>query len=87
MMKLMNIVQESSPVGVDTLTQSYSDKWEGVQGMEQSSQFMQFMASGDLIFVVLGVSLIIWFVLLFYIIKVDRNLKKIEESINSSDET
>jgi hypothetical protein len=86
MIKLMNFIQESSPVGVDTLTQSYSDKWEGTQGIEQSSEFMQFMASGDLIFVVLGVSLIIWFVLLFYIIKVDRNLSKIEESLNSSDE-
>lgn len=82
----MNIVQELAPSGVDTLTQSYSDKWEGTQGIEQSSEFLQFMASGDLIFVVLGVSLIIWFILLFYIIKVDRNLTKIEESINSSDE-
>ena len=85
-MKFMNIIQESSPAGVDTLTQSYSDKWEGTQGIEQSSDFLQFMASSDLIFVVLGVSLIIWFILLFYIIKVDRNLSKIEESINSSDE-
>lgn len=85
-MKLMNIVQETASSGVDTLTQSYSDKWEGAQTVGQSSEFLQFMASGDLIFVVLGVSLIIWFVLLFYIIKVDRNLSKIEESINSSDE-
>lgn len=85
-MKLMNLVQESTSAGVDTLTQSYSDKWEGTQGIEQSSEFLQIMASGDLIFIVLGVSLIIWFILLFYIIKVDRNLSKIEESINSSDE-
>jgi len=85
-MKFMNLIQESSPAGVDTLTQSYSDKWEGTQGIEQSSDFLQFMASSDLIFVVLGVSLIIWFILLFYIIKVDRNLSKLEESINSSDE-
>lgn len=85
-MKLINIVQETAPSGVDTLTESYSDKWEGTQGMEQSSELLQYMASGDLIFIVLGVSLIIWFVLLFYIIKVDRNLKKIEESIKSSDE-
>ena len=82
----MNLVQESTSAGVDTLTQSYSDKWEGTQGIGQSSEFLQIMASGDLIFIVLGVSLIIWFILLFYIIKVDRNLSKIEESINSSDE-
>jgi hypothetical protein len=85
-MKFMNLIQDSSSASVDTLTQSYSDKWEGTQGIEQSSDFLQFMASGDLIFVVLGVSLIIWFVLLFYIIKVDLSLSKIEESINSSDE-
>lgn len=82
----MNLIQDSSSASVDTLTQSYSDKWEGTQGIEQSSDFLQFMASGDLIFIVLGVSLIIWFVLLFYIIKVDLSLSKIEESINSSDE-
>jgi hypothetical protein len=85
-MKFMNLIQDSSSASVDTLTQSYSDKWEGTQGIEQSSDFLQFMASGDLIFIVLGVSLIIWFVLLFYIIKVDLSLSKIEESINSSDE-
>lgn len=80
-------IQESAGTAVDTLTQSYSGKWEGAEGIEQSSQFIQFMASNDLIFVVLGVSLIIWFVLLFFIIKVDRNLTKIEDSLKDSDET
>lgn len=82
-------IQDSTTTAVDTLTSSYSDKWEGVEGIEQSSGFVQLMASNDLIFVVLGVSLIIWFVLLFYLIRVDRNVSKLEKSLKeeSSDET
>jgi hypothetical protein len=75
------LIQESGPAAVDTLTRSYSDQWEGVGGLEESSAFVQMMASNDLIFVVLGVSLIIWFVLLFYLIKIDRNVSKLEESL------
>jgi hypothetical protein len=74
-------IQESSSSAVDTLTSSYSDQWAGA-GAEESSAFIQMMASNDLIFVVLGVSLIIWFVLLFYLIKIDRNVAKLEESLN-----
>ncbi len=80
-------MQETASSAVDTLTKSYSERWDGLEGIEQSSGFVQMMASNDLIFVVLGVSLIIWFVLLFYLIKVDRNVSKLEELIkNSSDE-
>lgn len=86
-MKAFTYIQDSATTAVDTLTESYSGKWEGAEGVEQSSQFIQIMASNDLIFVVLGVSLIIWFVLLFYIINVDKKLSKLEESINNSDET
>lgn len=86
-MKALTYIQDSATTAVDTLTQSYSGKWEGTEGVEQSSQFIQIMASNDLIFVVLGVSLIIWFVLLFYIINVDKKLSKLEESIKNSDET
>jgi hypothetical protein len=82
-------IQDSTETAVDTLTSSYSGKWEGVEGIEQSSGFVQFMASNDLIFVVLGVSLIIWFILLFYLIRVDRNVSKLEKSLKeeSSNET
>jgi len=76
-----DFIQESTSARVDTLTQSYSDQWQGVGGVEESSAFIQMMASNDLIFVVLGVSLIIWFVLLFYLIKVDRNVSKLEKSL------
>ncbi len=77
--------QETASVAVDTLTKSYSDRWEGLEGIEQSSYFVQMMASNDLIFVVLGVSLIIWFVLLFYMIKIDRNLTKLEKTIKDEE--
>jgi len=72
-------VKENAQTAVDTLTSSYSDQWAGA-GAEESSAFIQFMASNDLIFVVLGVSLIIWFTL-FFMIKVDRNVSKLEETL------
>lgn len=87
----MNLIsiQDSTNAAVDTLTSSYSGRWEGTEGIEQSSGFIQFMASNDLIFVVLGVSLIIWFLLLFYLIRLDRNVSKLEKSLKeeASDET
>lgn len=83
----ISLTPESQSTAVDTLTESYSGQWEGAESVAESSQFIQFMASYDLIFVVLGVSLIIWFVLLFYIIKVDKNITKLEKTIKSSNET
>ncbi len=77
----LELTDELKQASVDTLTSSYSDQWQGVEGTEQASGFIQFMASNDLIFVVLGVSLIIWFVLLFFMIKVDRNVSKLEKTI------
>lgn len=86
-MKLL--IQDSTNTVVDTLTSSYSGKWEGVSNADQTSAFIQFMASNDLIFVVLGVSLIIWFLLLFYLIRIDRNVSILEKKLNekSTDET
>jgi hypothetical protein len=62
----------------DTLTQAYSDKWEGAE--TSSNAFIQFMNSNDLSFVVLGVSLIIWFVLIAFLYSVDRSLKRLESN-------
>lgn len=80
-MKMKNLIQESVQTDVDTLSSSYAGKWEGVEGMDQSGGFIQFMASNDLIFVVLGVSLIIWFVLLFFMIRVDKKVSRLERSV------
>lgn len=82
----MNIesVKDLSQTSVDTLTSSYSDRWEGVENPEQTSAFVQFMSSNDLIFVVLGVSLIIWFVLLFFIIRVDRKVSTLEKTVEDN---
>ncbi|MDX1617663.1 MAG: hypothetical protein R3224_02680 [Balneolaceae bacterium] len=74
-------VQEDTAGAVDTLTQSYSQKWEAMGELEQAGPFIQAAASNDLIFIVLGVSLIIWFVLLFFIVRVDRKVSRLEEQV------
>lgn len=78
--------QEMYSTAVDTLTESYQDQWGAMEQMDQASGFVQMMASNDLIFVVLGVSLIIWFVLLFFLFRVDRNVSRLEEKINRNEE-
>ncbi|MGM0546799.1 MAG: CcmD family protein [Bacteroidota bacterium] len=81
-MKFLSIqAQEDTVAAVDTLTENYSDKWDGAAGLDQASPLIQTAASYDLIFIVLGVSLIIWFVLLFFIIRVDKKVSKLEEEI------
>lgn len=75
-----SLAQEDSAAVVDTLTSTYSGKWAGAEAADQSA-VIGLLASHDLIFVVLGVSLIIWFVLLFYIIRTDRKVSRLEESI------
>lgn len=67
---------------VDTLTKSYSQKWDGVSGMENAGPLIKAAASYDLIFIVLGVSLIIWFILLFFIIRLDKKVTKLEDQVN-----
>jgi CcmD family protein len=87
-MKFLNIqAQEDTVAAVDTLTENYSTQWEGSAGLEQAGPIMQAIASNDLIFVVLGVSLIIWFVLLFFIIRVDKKVGKLEKEIEQSNVT
>ncbi len=77
-------VQEDTVAAVDTLTKSYSQKWDAASGLEHASPMIKAVASNDLIFIVLGVSLIIWFVLLFFIIRVDKKVGKLEEEIEQS---
>lgn len=76
--------QEDTIAVVDTLTDTYSQKWDGTAGLDQASPLIQTAASNDLIFIVLAVSLIIWFVLLFFIIRVDKKVSKLEEEIEKS---
>lgn len=79
--------QEDTTAAVDTLMQSYSQSWQGAEGFEQSSAFIQAAASYDLIFIVLAVSLIIWFVLLFFIIRVDKKVHKLEQQMEKESTT
>ena len=76
--------QEDTVAAVDTLSESYSSKWEAAGGLENAGPLMQAMASNDLIFVVLGVSLIIWLVLLFFIIRIDNKVGRLEKEIEHS---
>jgi CcmD family protein len=77
-------VQEDTTAVVDTLSKSYSSKWEAASGFEEASPLMQMMASNDLIFIVLGVSLIIWLVLLFFMIRIDRKVGRLENELEHS---
>lgn len=74
-------MQEDTTAAVDTLTSSYADKWEAGSQLGEASAFIQAAASYDLIFIVLAVSLIIWLVLLFFIIRVDKKVSRLEEEI------
>lgn len=77
-------IQEDSVAAVDTLTKSYSQKWEAANGLAESSAFIQAAASHDLIFIVLAVSLIIWLVLLFFIVRVDKKVSRLEKQVEQS---
>lgn len=65
----------------DTAASGFAPKW---QGAEASNSFITMMASHDLIFVVLAVSLIIWFVLLFFIIRTDLKVNQLEKLVNKN---
>ncbi|MEX2478897.1 MAG: CcmD family protein [Gracilimonas sp.] len=79
-------MQEDSLAVVDTLTEAYSDQWAGANGAEETGAFIQLMSSNDLIFVVLGVCLIIWLVLLFFLFRVDKKVSNLEEQIKTNQE-
>jgi hypothetical protein len=83
---MKKFIQDVPQNTVDTLTNSYSQKWDGVEQLDQTNAFINFMYSNDLIFVVLGVTLIIWFVLLFFLFKVDRKVSALESKLNSVDQ-
>jgi hypothetical protein len=78
---------------VDTLSASYGDKWQGVTSTggdptpQTESAFVQLMGSNDLWPVVLGVSLIIWFVLLFFVYRLERRLHHVEATTQGSTQT
>lgn len=77
-------VQEDTAAVVDTLSESYSESWNGAAAVDQAGPMMQAMASNDLIFIVLGVSLIIWLVLLFFIIRIDKKVGQLEDELEHS---
>lgn len=81
MINLLIQVQSDTTAAADTLTKSYSQKWEAMNGIENASPLIKTAASYDLIFIVLGVSLIIWFVLLFFVVRLDKKVSKLEQQV------
>lgn len=81
MKNLLIQVQSDTTAAIDTLTKSYSQKWEAMSGMDSASPLIKTAASYDLMFIVLGVSLIIWFVLLFFVVRLDKKVSKLEQKV------
>lgn len=81
MTSLFVTLPQDTSAAVDTLSEAYSSKWEATSGLEHSGTFMHMMASHDLIYVVMAVSLIIWFVLLFFMIRTDKKVGELEEEL------
>jgi len=79
------ILQQDAAQAVDTLGKAADTKWKALSQMPQSTTIIQDMASHDLIFIVLGVTLIIWLILLFFIIRVDRKVSQLEEKQNQTE--
>ena len=68
---------------MDTLSEAYSDKW--IAAANQGEGFLaSFMSSNNLIFIVLGVTLIIWTVLIVYLTRVDKKISLLENQLNHS---
>lgn len=84
---LLAQAQQDTAAAVDTLTRAYSQKWDAAKEIGNANPLIKATASHDLIFVVLAVSLIIWFVLLFFIVRVDRKVGKLEKQIESQKST
>lgn len=79
-----NMFQDSTGIiPIDTLSKAYSDKW--ITTVNQGEGFFaSFMSSNNLIFVVLGVTLIIWTVLIVYLTRVDKRITILENQLNHS---
>ena len=81
---VMSMFQDSTKVApMDTLSVAYSDKWMAAANQGEGF-FASFMSSNNLIFVVLGVTLIIWTVLIVYLSRVDKTISKLENQLNHS---
>ena len=70
-----------------TILLYFSQPFQDWQGSEQQSGnfLMQFLASNDLMPVVLGVSLLIWFTLLAFIIRLDFKVSDLEKKFSQKD--
>lgn len=80
---VISLIQQHTAASVDTLQKAYASKWHAASNMSSSSAIIQDMASHNLIFIVLGVTLVIWFILLFFIIRLDKKVGTLEKNMNN----
>ena len=72
-----------APDTTQSTTTAYDSIWANPDTPVQAvSAFDQVMLSNDKLFVVLAVSLIIWFGLVFFIFRTDRKLDRLERTLN-----
>jgi len=55
--------------------------WKALKDLPASNPVIRAMASHDLIFIVLGVTLIIWLILLFFLVRLDREVARLESKV------
>ena len=74
-------------VAPDTTQTAATSRYDSIWGnpdtpVQAVSSLDQVMLSNDKLFVVLAVSLLIWFGLVFFLFRTDRKLDRLERSLN-----
>ncbi len=73
----MNFEHQTPP---DTVGNAYAERWDGA-GAEETNALFQWMSSNELMPVVLVVSLIIWLVFVFYLVRMDKKIEAVEKQL------
>lgn len=76
------IQQDTTQVEPGTAT-AYDSVWADPIPTQTASGFEQVMLSHDKLYVVLGVVLLIWFGLIFFILYTDRKLDRLERKLDA----
>lgn len=74
--------QDTTQVQTGTPT-AYDSVWADQIPTQSASGFEQVMLSHDKLYVVLGVVLLIWFGLIFFILYTDRKLTRLERKLDA----
>lgn len=71
-----SLVQQGEATAYDTV-------WSAGQQLHESGTFERLMLADDKLYVVLAVVLIIWFGLIFMILKTDRKIRTLERTLET----